>query len=606
MPNSLTPAGLTTSSQQELLANKTQSLQKIYGSDIDLNSNTPDGQAVNIEIQSILDVQNLLVQIYNSFDPDNAVGVQLDQRCALNGIQRQAGTYSVTSITIVLSQANIYLYGLDQADQPVYTISDNTGTQWFLQTTQSNVGPGTITADFRAATPGANITIPNTINVPVTVVLGVLSVNNPTAQSIIGLNEESDASLKIRRAISVAISSQGYLQGLRAALLNIPGISSAFVYENKSNTTDVDGVPGHSIWVIVDGSPIVLVITAWSPTTVYSYGQLVSSGGINYISWKDNNLNNSVTNPAFWGIYNPVAQTIYNKRNAGCGMFGDTTYNVTQIDETIFTVQYDVVEDENLFIAFTATSINGINPPNIAGIIEELVNNFVPQVNQTVNINEMACIVQEADPNCLVTNAGFSAALVQVATLSGIAASGTFKFSYNGNDTSTLNWNDSAGTIQTALRLITGLGACVVTGSIASQTLTITLHVDSALGLIIVKNNTLQTSAPAPITFSFNENYQPILSPLTKKNKFIVSADKIIILPMILSPINVTVSKLATQQFIGLGGYGTKVYSMQANPSGGSIDSSSGLYTAGSSTGTDIAKVTDEFGNTATATIMVP
>ena len=73
MPNSLTPAGLTTASQQELLANKTQSLQKIYGSDIDLNSNTPDGQAVNIEIQSILDVQNLLVQIYNSFDPDNAI-----------------------------------------------------------------------------------------------------------------------------------------------------------------------------------------------------------------------------------------------------------------------------------------------------------------------------------------------------------------------------------------------------------------------------------------------------------------------------------------------------------------------------------------------------
>ncbi len=604
MPNALTAQGLTTASQQELLTNKTQSLQKIYG-DIDLNSNTPDGQAVNIEIQSILDLQNLLVSIYNSFDPDNAYGVQLEQRCAINGVQKQAGTYSVTPETIVIVKPNTYLYGLDQADQPVYTISDNTGNQWLLQTTQSNLSPGTIVCDFRAATPGANITIPNSINIPVTIVLGVLSVNNPTAQSIVGLNEESDANLKIRRAISVAISSQGYEKGLRAALLNIPGISSAFVYENKTNTTDINGVPEHTIWVIVDGFPIVLVLSQWVSTLTYSYGDIVSSAGINYISWQDNNLNHAVSDPAYWGIYNPVAQTIYIKRNAGCGMIGETSYTVTQDDGTQFIVNYDTVVEENLFIAFTATSINGINPPNIAGIIERLVDDYVPQVNQRVNINEMACIVQEADPNCLVTNAGFSAGHIQVVTLSGVAASGVFKFSYNGNNTSNINWNDNAATIQTELRLLLGLEACVVTGSIASQTLTITLNVESVLSLIYVLDNTLETSGPVAITFSFNEDYQNFLLPSSKKNKFVVSADKIIILPMILSPITIIVAKLATQQFTSLGGYGIKTYSMQANPSGGSIDSS-GLYTAGNIAATDIAKVIDSFGNTATATITVP
>lgn len=606
MPNILDASGLTTFTQAELLANFTSNLQSIYGSDIDLSSNTPDGQWINIIIQSILDLQELLTQIYNSFDPDNAVGTQLDQRCAINGIQRQAGTYSTTDITIVLVQGSVYLYGLDQTGLDVYTVSDNTGNQWFLEETQSNVGPSTIVASFRAVTPGANITIPNTINIPVTVVLGVSSVNNPTGQSIIGLNEESDGSLRIRRQISVSISSQGYLQGLLAALENINGIDSAFVYENIGSTTDGNGVPGHSIWVIVDGIPIVNPTTAWSSTTIYQYGDIVSAGSINYISWQDDNLNNAVTNTLYWGIYSPVPQTIYAKRNAGCGMFGDVDYNITQIDGTQFIVSYDNVEEQNLYISFTATSIDGINQPNISGIIIGLVENYKFSVAEEININQMATSVQQTDPNCLITNAGLGLALTQIATLSGVAVSGTFKFSYNGNATADINWNDSAGNIQTKLQAVSGLSTATVTGSIASQTLTIVLGVESALSFLTVTNNSLATIAPVDITFSFNEGYSNTLSPSTKKNKFVLNENNIIILPMILSPTTVTVAQAATQQFSGLGGYGTLTYSMQANPSGGSINGSTGLYTAGGSSGTDIALVTDAFGNTATATITVP
>jgi hypothetical protein len=74
---------------------------------------------------------------------------------------------------------------------------------------------------------------------------------------------------------------------------------------------------------------------------------------------------------------------------------------------------------------------------------------------------------------------------------------------------------------------------------------------------------------------------------------------------MILSPTTVTVAQAGTQQFTGLGGYGTLTYSLQTNVSGGMM-SGSGLYTAGNTPGTDIAKVVDAFGNSATATITVP
>jgi uncharacterized phage protein gp47/JayE len=361
MPNSIGPTGLTLATQAEITAAYTLAFQQIYGSDINLDPDSPDGQILGIFTQSILDVQDLLLQIYNMFDPDNAIGAVLDQRVAINGIQRQAGTNTVTNITLVTSQS-VNLYGLDQSAQPVYTVADSAGNQWQLQTTQLGVTVGTNVFSFQAANPGALATIPNTITIPVTIVLGVDSINNPTTYTTLGINEETDAALKIRRQKSVQLASQGYLDGLIAALENLSGIGSVFVYENNTGTTDGDGVPGHSIWVIVSGT-----------------------------------ASNA-----------DIANAIYTKRNAGCGMFGAVSYFVTQVDGSMFQILWDVVTPENLFIKFNATSLNGSTPPNIAAILAQLPTVFVPGVFQEVNINALATAVQSIDPNTLVTLAGFS------------------------------------------------------------------------------------------------------------------------------------------------------------------------------------------------------
>src|ERR1019366_9465288 len=101
MPNVLSATGLQTATRAELIANGTAAFQAIYGADINLASDTPDGQILNYFVQAQLDNADLMVTIYNGFDPDNAVGVVLDQRVALNGIERQGGTYTLTPITVV-------------------------------------------------------------------------------------------------------------------------------------------------------------------------------------------------------------------------------------------------------------------------------------------------------------------------------------------------------------------------------------------------------------------------------------------------------------------------------------------------------------------------
>lgn len=360
MPNQITTSGIETASQAELLASYQAAFQAIYGPDINLDPDSPDGQLIGILIQATLDLQDLVVQVHNGFDPDTAIGNVLDERVAINGIQRKAGTFTVTNITIVTSQA-LNLPGLDNSSQP-YTVADNAGNQWQLITHQSISGAGTYVFAFQAANPGAVLTVPNTITIPVSVVLGVTSINNPTTYTSLGQNEETDAALRIRRQQSVALSSQGFLSGLLGALNNINGMESAFVYENNTGLTDGNGVPGHSIWVIVSGT----------------------------------------------ASASDIANAIYNKRNAGCGMFGAISFNITQLDGSTFTVLWDVVAPETLYITATLTSLDGVRAPDIATIRSQLPVTFVPGVAQEVDITRLGTAIQSLDPNSLVTLAGFS------------------------------------------------------------------------------------------------------------------------------------------------------------------------------------------------------
>lgn len=402
MPNSLNAQGLTTATQAELLAQLTAAYQLIYGSDINLESDSPDGQMMNIFIQASLDILDLVVQVYNTFDPDNAIGVVLDQRCAINNIQRQGGTFTTTNITIVTS-TSVNLPGLDQSALPVYTVSDGTGNQWQLITSQAGVGPGTSVFLFQSATSGANTTMPNTITIPVTIVLGVTSVNNPTTYVNLGITAETDAVLKVRRQRSTSLPSQGYASSLQAALENINGITSAYVNENTSAVTDANGIPGHSIWVVVSGTATVALALAYNSLTTYKYGDIASSGGVNYFSVANSNTGNLVTDIDFWQVYNPIAEAIYDYRNAGAGMKGSVSYTITQVDGTLFTVYWDIVVQTNPFIKMSTGSLNGVNPPNVQGIIDELVANYMPAVNAEVNINQVTTIANEADSNTLVT-----------------------------------------------------------------------------------------------------------------------------------------------------------------------------------------------------------
>lgn len=308
MPDSFGPQGLEVEQASEITAFLVEGYTEIYAPDVNVDQNTPDGQVIGIETQIGVDLRETLAAINAGFDPDQAQGVILDQRVAINNIKRNGGTYTVQPVSITVS-ATVILAGLDanfnSPTATAYTVSDSLGNQFYLATTTTLMA-GTTVCDFRAANVGA-VSVPiNTIINPVTIISGVTSVNNPSSAISVGVTQETDGALRIRRQQSTANATSGNAQGLKGKLLALTGVTEAEVYQNRGGTTDANGIPGHSIWAIVAG-----------------------------------------------GAASDIGNLIYKTISDGCGMLGAQSFVVTTPSGAIFTAMWDVPTPETLFVQFT-------------------------------------------------------------------------------------------------------------------------------------------------------------------------------------------------------------------------------------------------------------
>lgn len=361
--NAITATGLTVESVSDIIAELTAGYTTIYGSDINLDSNTPDGQMMNIYAVALADNLELLTSVNAQFSLQNAYGVQVDNLVALNGIQRQQGTYTVAQVLVTVSQA-LTLPGQDvlvsNPSATVFTISDNAGNQYQLETSNVFSGSGSATLSFIAVDIGQVLTNPNTITVIVTPLTGVTSVNNPsTSSDVIGTNEESDVQLKIRQGKSFSVAATGPADVIRAQLLNTAGVADAFVPENDTNST-VNGVPAFGIWVIVN-APLVAAAT--------------------------------------------IAQVIYSKKTLGCAQktTAGQSYTITRPAGNTFTAYWDNATPQALYISFTIKPINGVDTFNTATLATSLAETLAYKLNQSAFIGDIITAMQAIAPNAYLT-----------------------------------------------------------------------------------------------------------------------------------------------------------------------------------------------------------
>jgi hypothetical protein len=124
------------------------------------------------------------------------------------------------------------------------------------------------------------------------------------------------------------------------------------VLENITNTTDGNGIPGHSIWCVVAG-----------------------------------------------GSNADIANVIYLKRNAGCGMKGGVSVVITQVDLTTFTVQFDRPTTERLYVELSIHAVTG-SLPGDSFVKAQLLAGLPFNIGQSADASTITALLKEIAPNC--------------------------------------------------------------------------------------------------------------------------------------------------------------------------------------------------------------
>lgn len=219
-----------------------EKFKSIYGSDSYIDPDSQDGQMLAVVALAQDDANAATEAAYNSYSPATAQSAALSSNVKINGIARNVATNSTVTLTVTGNIGTFVTGGV---------ASDAAGNRWLLEDfTIGGGGTASVAASCEVA--GAIGSEPGTIVNIETPAVGWASVTNAgSAQP--GSAFETDAALRQRQAVSVALPSKTVLSGLKGAILDLANVTRAEVYENDTGSVDSNGIAAHSIAVVTVG-----------------------------------------------------------------------------------------------------------------------------------------------------------------------------------------------------------------------------------------------------------------------------------------------------------------------------------------------------------------
>lgn len=244
----LTSQGFTRSRLDERLAALQVAVQAIFGTDINLDPDSIDGQTLGIFAESQSNLDQLAEDVYHSFNPQSATGVALSRLVQLNGIRRIEGTYSTATIRCGGSQGTVI---------PAGSLVKSTSTNaTFVTLVDATIdGTGQVDVAAQASVKGTVLAPAGTLTKIDTPLYGWQTATN-IVDAVPGRDEETDEQLRIRRKASTSTSGQSIVDSVYGALSNIPDVIQALVLENPLDTTDANSLPPHSMYCVVNGGTV--------------------------------------------------------------------------------------------------------------------------------------------------------------------------------------------------------------------------------------------------------------------------------------------------------------------------------------------------------------
>ena len=244
----------------DILAEVQNEYKITFGTDLNVNPQTPQGMLITSEALARVAVANNNATLANQINPNLAGGVFLDAILALSGIFRAVATPS----TVLCTLTGVAGTSIPSGSQASETVN---GAIFQLTTTTVIPPGGTISnVEFQSAVDGAIPASASTLTTIVSDVLGWETITNP-ADAVLGQATESDVAARNRRQVMLGLQGQSTAEAIISGLLSVEGVLSLSFRENVAATTQtIDGVVmvSHSIYACVDGGldlPIAEMLT---------------------------------------------------------------------------------------------------------------------------------------------------------------------------------------------------------------------------------------------------------------------------------------------------------------------------------------------------------
>lgn len=302
----ITPTGMSVPSYEDILASLIFSFKGIFGNDVYLGTDSQDYEMLAIFALAISDCNQMALATYNAFSPSTAQGVGLSSVVKINGLRRLASSKSTVDLTIVGQAGTIITNGI---------AIDLLSNRWALPTTVTIPIGGSIVVTATAIESGDIPAASDTVNKIGTPTLGWQSVNNANPATL-GAPVEQDATLRQRQAASTTLPALSVIDAIIASVANIFGVQRYEGYENPTGSTDGNGIPAHSISLVVQGGDVQV-----------------------------------------------IGETIANKKTPGTGTYGTTAIDVVDSKGIPSTINFYVLTEVVITVEIDITALTGYVSP---------------------------------------------------------------------------------------------------------------------------------------------------------------------------------------------------------------------------------------------------
>lgn len=245
MTYGITAEGFVRKPESAIVASFEQRQLATIAPDLDVSAESIFGQANGIVAREIGICWELLEILARANDPEQATGDLLEQICKLSGTERRGASYSTVVLSCALDAATLLESGVAYA-----AVDGDPTSLWTPEVDFTAAGAGSYDVVYRAESPGSIAANAGTITVIHSPVVGWNSVTNALDANV-GRGIDTDETLRLRREEQIANAGSSTARAIRANLDDIDGIDSARVFENYTNVVNADGLPPHSIEVLL-------------------------------------------------------------------------------------------------------------------------------------------------------------------------------------------------------------------------------------------------------------------------------------------------------------------------------------------------------------------